>query len=236
MPISMRFSLILILLAGLGALLGCKTQPPTPAMHQPAPALSAPPSTLAILPFENNSITTPTTFDPLSSGLATMLASDLQQNNTAVKIVERAKIAALLKEIALGQTGSIDAATAVKAGRLLGAQSIGIGAFTVLGRQVRMDCRIIQVETSEIIMAESITGSSEDFLGLEKQLALKIAQSLNMGLAIAREQGNMEAALLFSKGAQALDAGEEARANDYFDRCLALAPGYKQQIQALRAR
>ncbi|WP_462325228.1 CsgG/HfaB family protein [Desulfoplanes sp.] len=231
----MRFSFIVILFLGIVPLCGCKSAPHTTSLQKPLRTAAAPPKTLAILPFENNSITSPQTYTPLSNGLAAMLAGDLQQNNNAVKIVERAKIAALLKEIALGQTGSIDTATAVKAGRMLGAQSIGIGAFTVLGNQVRMDCRIIKVETSEIVMAESITGSSNDFLGLEKKLAQNIAQSLDMGLAIAKEQGNMEAALLFSRGAKALDAGDREKADILFERCLAIAPGYKQQIDGLRA-
>ena len=77
--------------------------------------------TLVILPFENNSVTTPETYDPLKSGLSVMLMTELANSEAAFTLVEREKIRALLDEITLGQTGVIDASTAVKMGKMLGA-------------------------------------------------------------------------------------------------------------------
>ncbi|MBW1924863.1 MAG: hypothetical protein JRF59_14190 [Deltaproteobacteria bacterium] len=220
----------------LGLIWGCAG--PQKGRQGPAPgAQAAPPKTLAVLPFDNNSVTDPERYAPLKKGLAAMLVTDLRLAGTALKVIERSKIEALLKEIALGQTGSIDQATAIRVGRILGAQSIAFGSFVVLGSQVRIDARIVKVETSEVLMAESITGDRENFLGLEKGLAKKIASSLKVALAPTGSappgKGEMEAALLFSKGVAALDRGDKKAAREFFDRCVRIAPGYRDQIKEL---
>ncbi|MCK5341489.1 MAG: hypothetical protein KAJ60_10460 [Desulfobulbaceae bacterium] len=192
------------------------------------------PTTLAILPFENNSVTDPQTYDPLCKGLSAMLITDLSNAGTSLKLIERGKIQSLLKEIALSQTGSIDHSTAISAGRILGAQSIAFGSFMVLGKQVRIDTRIIKVETSEVMMAESITGSSSNFMELEGKLAQKIAGALHVAFQPKKSSGSdINAALYFSEGLEALDRGNKAEAQRLFDKSIALDPAYKTQIDNL---
>lgn len=191
-------------------------------------------TTLAVLPFENNSVTDAKSYDPLAQGLAAMLITDLKMAGTSLKVIERAQIAALLKEVALGQTGMVDAATAVRAGKLLGAQSIAFGAFMVLGSDVRLDARIIKVETSECIQASSISGSKSDFMKLERQLAEKIAAALKVTLAAApAARGGMDAAMLYSRGLEALDKGNKAEAEKLFAETVAADPAYKRQVDGI---
>ncbi|MDP2645413.1 MAG: CsgG/HfaB family protein, partial [Desulfobacterales bacterium] len=186
---------------------------------------------LAVLPFENNSITDPERYAPLGRGLAAMLITDLKNAGTSLRLIERSKIAALLKEIALSQSGSVDEATAVRAGRLLGAQSISFGSFVVLGDAVRIDTRIVKVETGELIMAESIEGGSDAFIGLERQLAQKIAASLKVALSPGGAgKSSMEAALFFSQGLDALDRGDKAKARQLFQQAIQADPSYKAQV------
>ncbi|MBU1229859.1 MAG: CsgG/HfaB family protein [Proteobacteria bacterium] len=191
-------------------------------------------TTLAVLPFENNSVTDAKSYDPLTQGLAAMLITDLKMAGTSLKVIERAQIAALLKEVALGQTGMVDAATAVRAGKLLGAQSIAFGAFMVLGSDVRLDARIIKVETSECMQASSISGSKSDFMKLERQLAEKIAAALKVTLAAAPPaRGGMDAAMLYSRGLEALDKGNRAEAEKLFAETVAADPAYKRQVDGI---
>lgn len=194
------------------------------------------PKTLAILPFENNSVTDPETYEPLSRGLTAMLITDINQSQTALKVVERNKIAALLKEIAFGQTGSVDESTAIKAGKILGAQSIAFGSFIVLGSSVRIDVRIINVETSELIMAESISGSNSAFMQLERDLAEKIATSLSVAFKskTASTGSNIDAALYFSMGVDAFDKGNGTEAKRLFQQCIDLDPSYKRQVDNIQ--
>jgi TolB-like protein len=190
------------------------------------------PKTLAILPFENNSVTDPERFAPLSKGLSAMLITDLNRSGSTLKLIERNKIQALLKEIALSQSGNVDESTAVRAGNILGAQTIAFGSFMVLGKRVRIDTRIIRVETSELIMAESIDGSSDDFMNLERKLAKKIADSLKVAFQpeTATSESDIDAALYFSRGLEAIDRGDKEEAKQLFKKSIELDPAYKKQV------
>lgn len=192
--------------------------------------------TLAILPFENNSITEPEKYDALSKGLAAMLITDLTNSGGTVKIIEREKIAALLKEIALGQSGSVDQSTAIEVGKVLGAQTIAFGSFMVLGSQVRIDMRIVKVETSETILGDSVSGDSDEFIELEKELAMKISKSLQFAYTPAAGDSNsgIDAALLFSQGLDALDRGDKTTARKLFRECVEKDATYQTQVDNVK--
>jgi TolB-like protein len=194
------------------------------------------PKTIAVLPFENNSVTDPDRYAPLSKGLSAMLITDLKNSSASLQLIEREKIQALLKEIALGQSGSVDQSTAVKAGKILGAQSIVFGSFMVLGNQVRMDARIIKVETSEVIMAESIAGESGGLMNLAMELAGKIARSMKVAFKPpqVKSEGDINAALFFSKGLEALDKGDKKEARRLFSKSIELDPAYKTQVDNVK--
>ena len=224
----------MVMLAATSVLAACVAPP---VAHGPQEATSGPvideiPKTLAILPFENNSVTDAARYEPLSRGLAAMLITDLQKSGTTVKIIEREKIQALLKEVALGQSGSVDKETAVRVGRILGAQTIAFGSFMVLMDQVRIDVRIVKVETSEMLMAESIVGRSNEFIGLQQDLARRIGRSLRITLQPppAGAGSDIRAALYFSQGLDALDRGDKAEAHRLFDRAVALDSSYQKQV------
>jgi len=190
------------------------------------------PKTLAILPFENNSITDPGKYEPLSKGLSAMLITDLSQAGTSLKLIERSKIQSLLKEIELSLAGVVDDSTAIRAGKILGAQNIAFGSFVVFGDIVRIDTRIIKVETGELVRAESISGNSSNFMNLERELAKKIATSLKVAFRpkTTVSGSDITAALYFSKGLDAMDRGNREEAKQLFLKCIELDPAYKVQV------
>ena len=203
---------------------------------EPGTAVDQTPKTMAVLPFENNSVTDPDRYDPLSKGLSAMLITDLKNSSASLQLIERDKIQALLKEIALSQSGIVDQSTAVKAGKILGAQSIVFGSFMVLGNQVRMDARIIKVETSEVVMAESIVGESGGLINLAMDLAGKIAKSMKVAFKPPRvkSEGDINAALYFSKGLDAFDRGDKKEAKKMFSKSIELDPAYKTQVDNVK--
>jgi hypothetical protein len=97
---------------------------------------------------------------------------------------------------------------------------------------VRIDVRIVKVETSEMIMAESIAGGSNDFIGLQQNLARKIGRSLRIALTAPPAVGgsDISAALYFSQGLDALDRGEIEAARKLFAKAVALDPAYQNQV------
>lgn len=229
---------ILMMFSAIIIFAGCAGAPKEDIKAKDAPEtiVDQAPKTMAILPFENNSVTDPDKFAPLSKGLSAMLITDLKNSGTSLKLIEREKIQALLKEVALGQSGSVDQATAVKAGKMLGAQSIVFGSFMVLGNKVRMDARIIRVETSEVMMAESMIGESDAFMNLAMDLAGKIAKSMKTAFnpVVPKGEGDINAALYFSKGLDALDKGDKKEAKKMFSKSIELDPAFKAQVDNVK--
>ncbi len=191
--------------------------------------------TLAILPFENNSVTSRQEFEPLRQGMAAILTTDLSRNSGGLKLVERQKINNVIKEIALGQTGVIDQNTATQVGSILGAGNIAFGSFMAIGTKVRIDLRIVRVETGELKIAESVSGSTDNFIELTSRLAALLARSMEVSLSNDRSTtvSGMDAAVLFSRGLEALDAGDLKKARQLFDKCTKLDPDYQKRIDAL---
>jgi curli biogenesis system outer membrane secretion channel CsgG len=92
-------------------------------------------------------------YDALERGMAGMLISELAAN-PALRVVERENIQRLVDEQNLGAYGRVDAQTASKIGKLVGARYAVMGDFIDLYGDFRVDVRVVNVETSEIIKTE----------------------------------------------------------------------------------
>ena len=132
---------------------------------------------IAISYFDNT--TANSKYNSLSKGIADMLITDLSKVRD-IDIVEREKLEQLIKEIKLGQSKYFDQSTAQKLGKGLGAASILTGAFYVLDGTIRIDARLINVETGKVMAADEVTGKTSDFFGLHKQLVNLLIQSLKI--------------------------------------------------------
>jgi TolB-like protein len=135
--------------------------------------------TIAIGEIENNSIVAgPYDLDRFARGLTQIITTDLQAV-TPLKIVDRQRLAVLLKEIQMGQDGMIgDPETRVRFGKLSGAQSFLFGSIMQADKKnMRLDLRWVQTETGEVLLSEGITmavRSSEDLFKLESKVLLDL--------------------------------------------------------------
>ena len=141
--------------------------------------LSAP-ETVAVSYFDNTSDIKE--FNPLSKGLADMLITDLS-NIKSINIVEREKLEDLIQEIELGDSGFINKETAQKLGKGLGATYMLTGSFLIIAETMRIDARLIDVASGEIVMAEEITGEKNNFFELEKDLVNKFIDTFDISLS-----------------------------------------------------
>lgn len=123
--------------------------------------------TLAVLYFQNEGNPELT---PLRVGLAQMLITDLQPTE-GLTVVERQKLQAILDELELGHSKAIDKKTAVKVGKLIGARYILMGGYFELVGTLRIDARVVDVQTGEIVHAHGVNGQTTGFLELQKELA-----------------------------------------------------------------
>ncbi len=158
----------------------------------------------------------------LTKGLSEFFEADFAALND-LKVVERDKIDFILKEIAMSQDGLVDQATAVRAGKLLGAQIMVFGSVMQMdGKNARMIVKAVKVETSEIIATAERTGKPE-FFTMEQELVQELAGKLDMKLNPESEKmleanstDDNDAAGLYSRGLYHVDKYEYAKAYDYF--------------------
>ena len=147
-----------------------------------AVAAAAPAPTVAVLYFDYDGKRDELAV--LKKGLAQMLISDLAVVEP-YQLVERERLQALLDEQKLAQSGKIDRATAARIGKLLGAQMMVMGGFFELGSSLRVDARLVDVETGRILATAGATAKNDEFLDVERKIADDLEQALRRQAAAA---------------------------------------------------
>jgi TolB-like protein len=206
------------------------------------PGAAQSPKTLAVLYFQNNSLAQKEDVEALSKGLADMFITELSKVQ-ALQVIERAQLQQLLEEMKLGQAGLIDEKSAVQVGRLLGAKHLLLGSFVhMFGGKMRIDARIVEVETGLTIKAEEETGKVDKLFDMVKRLTEKIVRDLDVALtkedrARLEEGGatSFEAAVLYAKGLELEDRGQPLEAYKMYRKALAISPSFEQAKQRLMA-
>lgn len=136
---------------------------------------------VVVFRFDNNSIGTgKAEFDGVQAGMQDLLITELA-SNPKVRVVDRAHLNDILTEQKLSKDGAVDPATALRVGKLLGAQYALTGMFMADGKgKVRLTGRTIDMETSQVINPQTIDGKPDDVLGVISQLTSKITANLNL--------------------------------------------------------
>ena len=176
---------------------------------------------IAIIYFDNSG--GEHSLDKLKKGLADMLITDLSNINM-LAIVERDKLESILKEQKLNNSKEFDPNTASKVGKLLGAQIILTGGYFEMMGSLRLDARFIDVETGKILKADGVDGQTSNFFKIQKQLAWKIINTLDIKLSDAEKkaiEGNektkalsFDDAKLYSLALDSFDKGDMKKAKE----------------------
>lgn len=174
------------------ALCSCRTPPPKPApivLHekvveqgrisvstidepQPRPMEI----TIAVLPFRYNG--TDKSWNAAGPTLSDLIAAQLAPKQ-GFKLVERERLKELFDEMALGDVGPVDPATAARIGKLAGANVIAFGSFGLLGQDIVLTVRLVKVDTGELIGGVSDHGASTGTLRpMAESAATRIAEAL----------------------------------------------------------
>lgn len=126
--------------------------------------------TLAVLPFD-----APGSDSTLGVSFSEMVATALI-NHAAYRIVERRQIEHVFQEQALGQTGAIEAETAVAVGKILGVQTVAVGNLSQLETGYETDARVLNVESGEALLASHAqAASSAQFRQAAESLAADLS-------------------------------------------------------------
>ena len=136
--------------------------------------------TVAVLSFTNGS--GDSQYDPLGKGIAAMMISDLS-DVPSIQLVERERLSDITSELQLQQTRLVDPKTAASVGKLVGAEYVVTGAITALDPKVRLDTRVVNVETGKIVKAAEVTGEQKKFFDLQQKLSRELIKGLDVALS-----------------------------------------------------
>lgn len=189
------------------------------------------PGSVAVLYFQNQGNPE---LEPLKVGLSQMMTTDLVGAGGA-KIVERVQLQAVLDELKLGHSAVVDKDTSAKVGKLLGAEYLVLGSYFSLGGTLRVDARLVRVETGEIVHAFGENGAVGDLFDLERRVAASFRDRLGQlvpgavaalpeRIAAAVGAKPLDAVMALSEGLIALDNHELPRARESFERALLADP------------
>ena len=169
MKCSARFATLAAAMLGLAA-------PVAPALAQ---ADARP--TVAIMFFNNNVFTKDARdYDGLSKGIADFLITEMAAN-PSIRLIERDQVQKLIDEQKLVTGGQVDRETAVRVGKLLGAQHMIFGGFMADPRgNFRIDARAVNVETSAIEYTERVQDKADNIMPLIGQLAAKLNAGMHL--------------------------------------------------------
>lgn len=212
-----------------------------------APALWAQDSRpgIAVMPFENGGSygQDKENFEALEKGIAGMLISELAQN-PAARIVDRSSVQRLLDEQDLGKDGRADAATAAKIGKLVGARYMVMGSFVDLYGRFRVDARIVDVETSEIlkvVRSDPKYEKREELFKLLQSVAERLmtetklpALTAEMSRAVRARNVPTEALTYYSRALLYQDRGDKTKAAEFYKKATDVFPEYAEAIEGLR--
>ena len=197
---------------------------------------------LAVFPFHNGGSygQDKENFDALEVGIAGMLISELSAN-PAARIVDRETLQRLIDEQNLGAQGRVTPETAAKIGKLVGARYVLVGNFIDFYGDFRVDVRLINVETSEIIKTENERMQRDHLFDLIKSVAVKVMRDANLP-ALPRQtseqrQGRQvptEALTYYSRAILYQNRGDTGKAVEMYTKALDVFPGYTEAEEGLQ--
>ncbi len=131
---------------------------------------------IAVLDFQN--LTGREELQFLEKAIPQILITDLTLCSK-VTIVERARLQEILDEMQLALSGIIDEKNAIKVGEVVNANTILVGGIVTAGENYRIDCRLIDVASSTVLLAVKKDWLSEnDIIQATDELAQLIIQKL----------------------------------------------------------
>ena len=205
------------------------------AQEQQLASTTPSPRVVAVLPlrFVGND----SSLQPLGRGFAELLTTDLSRSSQ-LTVVERARLQAILDEIALQQSGATDAATNVRAGKIIQAGRIVSGQIMQNEQRLRVDAAIVNTTTSQSAGGAASENLLEQLFEIEKAVVLQLFDSLGVQLTTAernaieqRPTRSMQAFLAYSEGLQLEDQGRFGEAAARFQEAARVDPAFLQATQ-----
>lgn len=197
---------------------------------------------IAVFPFDNGGSygQDKENFDALQVGIAGMIISELSAN-PAARLVERETLQRLLDEQNLGASGRVTPETAAKIGKLVGARYVVLGNFIDFYGDFRVDVRLVNVETSEILKTENERMQRDHLFDIIKSVATKLMRDANLP-ALPRQTSDQrtgrqvptEALTYYSRAILYQNRGDKDKAVEMYRKALDVFPDYAEAEEGLQ--
>ena len=125
-----------------------------------APAMDQKPGAVAVWDLENLSPIEPNPAD-LGELLSAQVIDTLGESG-GFKVVERQRLLLVLEELNIGSSDIADASTRLRVGKIVGAKFMVFGSYFLMDDTMRLDLRMVEVETGKILKAAERTVSGND--------------------------------------------------------------------------
>ena len=196
----------------------------------PAAVAETASTTIAVMPFRN--VCKDASFDWLGYGFAETLGTKLCMVH-GIQYVERTDLSKAIRELKLQDTALVDPATASKLGKIVGAKYMIVGSYQKVGSNLKVDARVVDVETSVAKKSADDTGTMSGVFDLEASLAIKLVAALGMAVPESTAQAiakpateSLSAYEWCSKGDQALESGNAEEAIVDYNKAVSIKPDY----------
>ena len=176
----MRYRIRTLMLVAVFCFTGCATtgptDPSTKTVFRKIPREERAP--LMVLNFKNTTLkNTANQYQPWEFGLPSMIMTDLESIGL-FNILSWERMKDISEQLKFQYQGMVDEEQAVEVGRLAAARYLLTGNFMIMGQTLRIEAKVISVESGIQIGASAVTGKLEHFFDLEKKLVIAMTSYL----------------------------------------------------------
>jgi TolB-like protein len=186
--------------------------------------------TVGVLPFDQTGLDSSSA--DIGFGLADLLRVDLSKSRQ-LRIVDRLRLDAIMRELELAASGRADSATAPRVGRLVQARRVVYGALDARGNAMGVNVGVADASTRQARSALSAQMRLNDVLDMEKQIALRLFENLGVTLTPAeraaveeRPTKNIAAFIAYGRAARYETEFRFVDAVREYDAALKLDPSF----------
>ena len=205
-----------------------------PAAASPAPGVQAP-RTVAVLPLAGG-----TGVEGLGFAIAEILSRDLALV-PRLRVVERARLDAILRELGLGTTGRVAPQSVPRAGQLAGAERLVSGTVTRTPNGASIDLSVLNVASGLNNPVASERIALNELIDAQERLAVQLFARLGVTLTPAererlakRPTRRVDALIAFGNGRRAEALNNMALARQYYAQASRLDPAFVDASGAMR--
>ncbi|MHB8486454.1 MAG: tetratricopeptide repeat protein [Candidatus Acidiferrales bacterium] len=173
----------------------------------------------------------------LSTALAEMLRTELGAGGK-LRVVSGENVAQFRISSPWSETDSLSQQTASRIGKALNSDLLVLGSFATLGGpqdgSVRVDFRLQDAQTGEILFEGAETGTEKQFFGLVAKVGVELRERLGLPMITESEEAGVVSSLpsdpdanrFYSLGLEKLRDADVAAAKDLFVQAEKLAPRF----------